>query len=53
MTAKSVELGIDHEVRIRVNEELMKRMDSKLNLLIGLVLGSVVIPIILHSLNLI
>lgn len=39
---------IDHEVRMRVTEELIKRIDTKMNLMIGLLIGSVVIPVFLH-----
>lgn len=44
---------IDHEVRIRMQELCYKQLDGKLNLLIGLLIGSVVIPILLHAFNLI
>lgn len=47
------EFYVDHEVRIRVTEELIKRIDSKLNLMIGLLIGSVLIPILLHYYHLI
>jgi len=53
--SKSEENYIEHEVQIRVHEEKFKviekrfdQMDNKLNLIIGIVLGSVVIPVVLH-----
>ena len=44
---------IDHEVRLRVHEERFKSMDSKLNWLIGLVVGGWILPIILHAVKLV
>jgi len=51
---------IEHEVKLRLNDERFKnidkrfdRMDSKLNWIIGIVLGSVFIPVGLHFLKLI
>ena len=43
---------IDHEVRIRIQEETSKRLDNKTNLIIGIAITSVVIPIVLHVLGL-
>lgn len=55
---------IDHEVRIRVQEELSKQIISKLDQLnnkidshfiwtVGLIFISIVIPVALHSLKLV
>lgn len=53
MTTKSQENYVDHEVRIRVIEQLAKNINSKLNLMIGLMLGSFIIPVCLHMFGLI
>lgn len=57
---KESENYIDHEVRIRLHDEKFKIMekkfdslDNKLNLIIGIVLSSVILPAALHLLNLI
>ena len=49
---------IQHEVRLRFNDEKFvafekrfDRMDNKLNLMIGIVCGSIIFPVILHYLN--
>lgn len=51
---------IDHEVRLRVNDEKFKahdekfdRLESRLNWIIGLVVGSWILPIILHAVKLV
>ena len=56
---KTEEHFIQHEVQLRINdhkfddfEKRMDRMDHKLNLIIGIVIGSIVIPIALHYLHL-
>jgi len=58
--AKTDENFIAHEVEIRVHDEKFKmmekkfdHMDNKLNLIIGIVLGSVILPVGLHLLKLI
>lgn len=43
---------IDHEVRLRVQDSVIKSINNKINLLIGVLLGSVLVPIIMHSLKL-
>jgi hypothetical protein len=50
---------IEHEVRLRVHDEKfillekrMDKMDNKLNWLIGLISGSIVIPVVLHAFKL-
>ncbi len=57
---KSEENYIAHEVQLRVHDEKFKtidkrfdHMDNKLNLIIGIVLSSVIIPIGLHLLRLV
>jgi hypothetical protein len=57
---KTEENYIAHEVQIRVHDEKFKaiekrfdHLDNKLNLIIGIVIGSVVIPVALHFLKLI
>lgn len=57
---KSEESYISHEVQLRVNEEKFKviekkfdHLDNKLNLIIGMVLSAVIIPVALHFLKLI
>jgi hypothetical protein len=44
---------VEHEVRIRVMEELSKRMDNKLNIIIGLFVSSLIVPVLLHSIGLV
>ena len=58
--SKSEENYIEHEVQLRVHEEKFKviekrfdHLDNKLNLIIGIVLGSVVIPVVLHLFGLV
>lgn len=63
MSAKrafSPEQYIEHEVRLRVHnakflhlEKRMDRIDSKLNLMIGLIVSSIVVPVALNWFNLI
>ena len=48
MTAKNNPY-VDHEVRIRLLEELLTRVDHKLNWMISLVIGSIIIPVLLRS----
>lgn len=57
---KSEENYIAHEVQLRVHDEKFKaiekrfdHLDNKLNLIIGIILGSVIIPVCLHLLKLI
>lgn len=40
------EINVDHEVRLRVLERLSERMDTKLNALIVLAVGSFLAPVI-------
>lgn len=47
----TLEQYIDHEVRIRVQDEQIKSMDSKLNLIISLVMGGLFLPIVLSFLK--
>lgn len=42
---------IDHEVRIRLLEELMKKVDHKMNVSLSLIVGSIIIPIAIKSLG--
>lgn len=51
---------IEHEVKIRLHDEKFKliekrfdNLDTKLNLIIGIVIGSVLLPVGLHFLQLI
>lgn len=51
---------IEHEVKIRMQEhkfsileETMKKLDGKINWLIGIVLTGIVIPVVLHFFNLV
>lgn len=55
---------IEHEVRIRVQERTIvevkeaiihfeNKLESRFNLLVGLILTSMIVPIILHALKLI
>lgn len=46
------EFYIDHEVRIRVVENGVKEINNKINLLIGVLLGSIVLPVVLHAFKL-
>lgn len=39
---------INHEVRLRVNEYKYKVIDKKLNWVVGLLVGGMLIPIFLH-----
>lgn len=57
---KTEENYIAHEVELRVHDEKFKfiekkfdHLDNKLNLIIGIVLSSVIIPVSLHLLKLI
>lgn len=57
---KDQEHYIAHEVRLRLQDEKFKliekrfdHLDNKLNLIIGIVLSSVIIPVGLHLLKLI
>lgn len=57
---KSEENYIAHEVQLRVNDEKFKtiekrfdHLDNKLNLIIGIVLSGIIIPVGLHLLKLI
>jgi len=60
MSAKgafSPEQYIQHEVQLRVHnakflylEKRMDRIDNKLNWMIGLIVSSIVVPVVLHSL---
>ena len=57
---KTEESFIEHEVKIRLHDEkftLIEKkfdhLDNKLNLIIGIVLSSVIIPVGLHLLKLI
>lgn len=57
---KTEENFIQHEVQLRVHDEKFKtiekrfdHMDNKLNLIIGIVLSSVILPVGLHWLKLI
>jgi hypothetical protein len=49
----TTEQYIEHEVKLRVNDEKFKAMDTKLNCIIGLVLGGWILPIILHAVKLV
>lgn len=56
---KTEENYIDHEVQLRLHDEKFKiiekrfdHLDNKLNLIIGIVLGSIIIPVALHFLKL-
>ncbi len=42
---------IDHEVRIRVLEHLAKQINSKMNIAISMIAGSLILPIILKFLG--
>lgn len=42
---------IEHEVKLRVQEEKFKALQGKLNLIIGTALTGVIIPIVLHILK--
>lgn len=63
MSAKAginTEHYIEHEVQLRVHnekftqmEKRMDRIDNKLNWMIGLILSSIVVPVVLHWFNLI
>ncbi len=46
------ELYIDHEVRMRVVETAVANIETKINLLIGVLIGSVILPVVLHSFHL-
>lgn len=57
---KSEESYIHHEVQLRLHDEKFKiiekkfdHLDNKLNLIIGIVLSSIIIPVILHFFKLI
>ncbi len=57
---KSEENYIAHEVQLRINDEKFKaiekrfdHLDNKLNLIIGIVLSGIIIPVGLHLLKLI
>lgn len=39
---------IEHEVKIRIHDEKFNRMESKLNWLLTLAIGSILMPIIIH-----
>ena len=39
---------IDHEVRLRVVEKAIHDINIKFNLLIGVILSSIVMPVVLH-----
>jgi hypothetical protein len=41
----------EHEIQLRIHDEKIKSMQSKLNFLIGTGLTGVVIPIVLHLLK--
>ena len=56
---KTEEHYIEHEVQLRVHDEKFKsidkrfdHLDNKLNIIIGIVLSSVIIPVGLHWLRL-
>lgn len=62
MTAftKTEENYISHEVQVRLHDEKFKiiekkfdHVDNKLNLIIGIVLSSIILPVALHVLKLI
>lgn len=42
---------IEHEVKLRLHDYNFKRMEAKLNLLIGLVISGWLLPIALHFLK--
>jgi hypothetical protein len=44
---------IEHEVKIRVHEHRFKIIESKLNWIISLLIGGMVLPIFLHILKLV
>ncbi len=57
---KEIEHYIEHEVRLRVNDEKFKShekrfdaLEAKLNWIITLVISGILIPIVLHGLKLI
>ena len=40
---------VDHEVQLRVHESRFKAMDSKLNVIISLLLSVIVSPLLVHA----
>ncbi len=44
---------IDHEVRLRVQASEFKRMEAKLNFIITLGIGGILMPVLLHWFKLI
>jgi hypothetical protein len=49
----STEQYIEHEVKLRVHDHRFKVMESKLNWIISLLVGGMVLPIVLHILKLV
>lgn len=44
----NIENLVDHEVRIRVVEKAVNEINNKLNLMIGVLVSSIIVPVILH-----
>ena len=49
----TTEQYIEHEVKLRVHDNKFKLLESKLNFMIALIIGSIVVPVILHAAKLI
>ena len=50
---KSNENYIDHEVRIRIVEKAICEINNKFNLLIGVLLSTIILPVIMHHYGLV
>jgi len=49
----TTEQYIEHEIKIRVHEHRFKIIEGKLNWIISLLVGGMVLPIVLHILKLV
>ncbi len=49
----TTEQYIEHEVKLRVHDEKFRILESKMNHTMALVIGSWIVPIILHYLKLV
>lgn len=49
----TTEQYIEHEVKLRVHDNLFKIIEGKLNRIISLLVGGLVLPICLHILRLV
>lgn len=44
---------IEHEVQLRVHDAKFRMIENKLNFLIGICIGSFILPVLLHAFKLV